>query len=144
MYRQSEKNLLSSNISSTCHRNMVNLTCCFLPMSVPFSCWETWDSTAVYVGIWSVTAIFHPAGRLWCISASLMDPFCDKLYCKNLQYYMTLTYVVCDVVITCQCGATWLSAITLLAQKYGSDSKTAARNILLKHLFYCSPSAHLQ
>jgi len=24
MYRQSEKNLLSSNISSTCHRNMVN------------------------------------------------------------------------------------------------------------------------
>jgi len=44
MYRQSEKNLLSSNISSTCPHNMVaeivSLVCGTLQISTGFASWQ--------------------------------------------------------------------------------------------------------
>jgi len=45
MYQQSEKKLLSSNISSTCPYNMVN----FGPLAAEI-CWRVWGTPANFNG----------------------------------------------------------------------------------------------
>jgi len=60
MYRQSEKNLLSSNISSTCSRNMVN----FSPLAAEI-CWRVWGTSANFNGFRVLAALLH--GTLHCV-----------------------------------------------------------------------------
>jgi len=45
MYRQSEKNLLKSNTSSTCPHNMVN----FSPLTAEI-CWRVWGTQQISMG----------------------------------------------------------------------------------------------
>jgi len=54
MYRQSEKNLLSSNISSTCPHNMVNFG--LLTAEV---CWQVWGTPATFNGFRVLAALLH-------------------------------------------------------------------------------------
>ena len=54
MHRQSEKNLLSSNISSTCPHNMVN----FGPLATEI-CWRVWGSPTNFNGFCVLAALLH-------------------------------------------------------------------------------------
>jgi len=54
MYRQSEKNLLSSNISSTCPHNKVN----FGPLAAEI-CWPVWGTPANFNGFCMLAALLH-------------------------------------------------------------------------------------
>jgi len=54
MYRQSEKNLLSSNISSTCLHNMVNFG--LLTAEI---CWRVWGTPANFNGFCGLAALLH-------------------------------------------------------------------------------------
>jgi len=54
MYRQSEKKLLSSNISSTCPHIMVN----FGPLTAEIG-WRVWGTPANFNGIRVLTALLH-------------------------------------------------------------------------------------
>jgi len=54
MYRQSEKNLLSSNISSTCAHNMVNFS--LLAAEIVSGVWGT---PATFNGFRVLTALLH-------------------------------------------------------------------------------------
>jgi len=54
MYRQSEKNLLSSNISSTCPHNMVN----FDPLAAKMVS-GVWGTPASFNGFRALAALLH-------------------------------------------------------------------------------------
>ena len=54
MYRQSEKNLLSSNISSTCPYNMVN----FGPLTAEI-CWRVWGTSVTFNGFRVLAALLR-------------------------------------------------------------------------------------
>ena len=54
MYRQSEKNLLNSNTSSTCPDNMVNFG---LPTAE--ICWPVWGTPATFNGFRVLAALLH-------------------------------------------------------------------------------------
>jgi len=54
MYRQLEKHLLSSNISSTCTHNMVN----FGPLMAEI-CWRVWGTRANVNGFRVLAALLH-------------------------------------------------------------------------------------
>jgi len=54
MYRQSEKNLLSSNISSTCAHNMVN----FGPLAAEIVS-GVWGTPATFNGFRVLAALLH-------------------------------------------------------------------------------------
>ena len=54
MYRQSEKNLLSSNISSTCPHNMVN----FGPLTAEIG-WQVWGTPSYFNGYRVLAALLH-------------------------------------------------------------------------------------
>jgi len=54
MYRQSEKNLLSSNISSTCPHNMVN----FGPLAAEIVS-LVWGTPANFNGFCALAALLH-------------------------------------------------------------------------------------
>jgi len=54
MYRQSEKNLLSSNISSTRPHNMVNVG----PVAAEI-CWRAWGTSANFNGFRILAALLH-------------------------------------------------------------------------------------
>jgi len=54
MYRQSEKNLLSSNISSACHHNMVN----FGPLAAEI-CSLVWDTPGNFNRFRVMAALLH-------------------------------------------------------------------------------------
>jgi len=54
MYRQSEKNLLNSNISSTCPYNMVNVG--LLTAEI---CWRVWGTPANLNGFCILAALLH-------------------------------------------------------------------------------------
>jgi len=54
MYRQSEKNLLSSNISSTCPHNMVNIG----PLVAEIDP-VVWDTLANFNGFGVLAALLH-------------------------------------------------------------------------------------
>ena len=54
MYRQSEKNLLNSNISPTCPHNMVN----FGPLAADI-CWRVWVTPANFNGFCILTTLLH-------------------------------------------------------------------------------------
>jgi len=54
MYRQSEKNLLSSNISSTCPHNMVN----FGPLAAEIV-WLVWGTPGNFNGFRVLTELLH-------------------------------------------------------------------------------------
>jgi len=54
MYRQSEKNLLNSNTSSTCPDNMVN----FSPLTAEI-CWQVWGIPANFNGFRILAALLH-------------------------------------------------------------------------------------
>jgi len=53
-YRQSEKNLLSSNISSTCFHNMVN----FGPVTAEID-WRVWGTPSYFNGYRVLAALLH-------------------------------------------------------------------------------------
>jgi len=54
MYRQSEKNLLNSNTSSTCPDNMVNFG--LLTAEI---CWRVWGTPATFNGFRVLAALLH-------------------------------------------------------------------------------------
>jgi len=54
MYRQSEKNLLNSNTSSTCSDNMVNFG--LLTAEI---CWQLWGTPANFNGFLVLAALLH-------------------------------------------------------------------------------------
>jgi len=54
MYRQSEKDLLNSNISSTCCNNMVNVD----PPSAEI-CWRVWGTPANFIGFGVLASLLH-------------------------------------------------------------------------------------
>jgi len=54
MHRQSEKNLLNSNISSTCPDNMVNLG-----QLAAEICWRVWGTPANFNGFRALAALLH-------------------------------------------------------------------------------------
>jgi len=54
MYRQSEKNLLSSNTSSTCRDNMVNFG--LLTAEI---CWRVWGTPTNFNGFCVLAALLH-------------------------------------------------------------------------------------
>jgi len=54
MYRQSEKNLLSGNMSSTCTYNMVN----FGPLTAEI-CWRVWGTPANFNGFRVLAALLY-------------------------------------------------------------------------------------
>jgi len=54
MYRQSEKNLLSSNTSSTCRDNMVNFG--LLTAEI---CWRVWGTPATFNEFCVLAALLH-------------------------------------------------------------------------------------
>ena len=54
MYRQSEKNLLNINTSSTCPDNMVNFG--LLTAEI---CWRVWSTTANFNGFRVLAALLH-------------------------------------------------------------------------------------
>jgi len=54
MYRQSEKNLLSSNISYTCPHNKVNFG--LLAAEI---CWRVWGTPATFNGFRVLAALLH-------------------------------------------------------------------------------------
>jgi len=54
MYRQSEKNLLNSNTSSTCLANMVNFG--LLTTEI---CWRVWGAPANFNGFRVLAALLH-------------------------------------------------------------------------------------
>jgi len=54
MYRQSEKNLLNSNISPTCPYNVVN----FGPLTADI-CWRVWGTPANFNGFRILAALLH-------------------------------------------------------------------------------------
>ena len=54
MYRQSEKNLLNSNTSSTCPHNMVNFG--LLTTEI---CWRVWGTAATFNGFRVLAALLH-------------------------------------------------------------------------------------
>jgi len=54
MYRQSEKNLLKSNTSSTCPDNMVNFG--LLTAEI---CWRVWGTPATFNGFRVLAALLH-------------------------------------------------------------------------------------
>jgi len=54
MYRQSEKNLLNIDTSSTCTHNMVN----FGPLAAE-NCWRVWGTPANFNGFRVLAALLH-------------------------------------------------------------------------------------
>jgi len=54
MYRQSEKNLLNSDTSSTCPHNMVNFS--ILTAEI---CWQVWGTPANFNGFRFLAALLH-------------------------------------------------------------------------------------
>jgi len=54
MYRQSEKNLLSTNMSSTCPHNMVN----FGPLTAEID-WRVWGTPTNFNGYRVLAALLH-------------------------------------------------------------------------------------
>jgi len=54
MYRQSEKNLLSSNISSRCPHSMVN----FRPRTAEID-WRVWGTPSYFSGYHVLAALLH-------------------------------------------------------------------------------------
>jgi len=54
MYRQSEKNLLNSNVSHTCPHNMAN----FGPLALEV-CWRVWGTPANFNGFCVLAALLH-------------------------------------------------------------------------------------
>jgi len=54
MYRQSEKNLLNSNNSSTCPDNIVKLG-----LSTAEICWRVWGTPANFNGFHVLAALLH-------------------------------------------------------------------------------------
>jgi len=54
MYQQSEKNLLSSNISPTCPHNTVN----FGPLATEI-CWRVWGNPTNFNGFRVLAALLH-------------------------------------------------------------------------------------
>jgi len=54
MYRQSEKNLLNTNTSSTCRDNMVN----FVLLTAEI-CWRVWSTPANFNGFHVLAALPH-------------------------------------------------------------------------------------
>jgi len=54
MCRQSEKNLLNSNVSPTCPHNMMN----FCPLTAEI-CWPVWGNPANFKGFCVLAALLH-------------------------------------------------------------------------------------
>jgi len=54
MYRQLEKNLLNSNVSSTCPHNMVNFG-----LVAAEICWRVWGNPANFNGFHVLAALVH-------------------------------------------------------------------------------------
>jgi len=54
MYRQSVKNLLNSNTSSTCAHNMVNFG-----LLAAENCWRVWGTPANFNGFRVLAALLH-------------------------------------------------------------------------------------
>jgi len=58
MHRQSEKNLLNSNTSSTCPDNMVNFS--LLTAEI---CWQVWGTPSNFNGFHVLAALLHGSGH---------------------------------------------------------------------------------
>jgi len=92
MYRQSEKNLLNSNIYSTCPHNMVN----FGPLTAETSL-RVWDTSANFNGVRVLASLLQQ-----CRSMEVHQTLHDVWLSPGLVYYTYIFGAFCPLTELCQ------------------------------------------
>ena len=92
MYRQSEKNLLSSNISSTCPHNMVN----FGPLAAEIG-WRVWGTPANFSGFCILASLLHRRR-----SSEVNQTLHDVWPSAGLVHYIYISRGSCTITEFCQ------------------------------------------